>query len=318
MKNLNEDEVDVIIIQKQTALERYTKRHLNIDFLDYLSQDIQSKEQLNSAHHAHVESRKILLECLRHLKMKSILLNLDELKESKLHFFQENKINSGFAPKQNIVISLGGDGTLLHASHYVGGKIQLLGVNSCPENSVGHLCAANSKNVHEILEQILVEKNSRAKSLKRLRIKVSNHKNIPLALNDILISHLHPAATSRYQISILNKEAQVTQCEKQLSSGLWIATAAGSTAAISAYGFPAEPLESHKILAACREPYAAKGEPIQLNKLTLDGSKQSLAIFSRMRQGLVCLDGPDFSIQFGFGETIEVSSPDEASLLLVQ
>ena len=109
----------------------------------------------------------------------------------------------------------------------------------------------------------------------------------------------------------------MTQCEKQLSSGLWIATAAGSTAAIASYDFPPEPLNSHKIFSASREPYAAKGEKNQLNKFILDGRTQSLSIFSRMRQGLVCLDGPDFSVQFGFGETIEVSAPENASLLLI-
>ena len=68
---------------------------------------------------------------------------------------------------------------------------------------------------------------------------------------------------------------------------------------------------------ACREPYAANGEIKQLNRFVLDGQTQSLSLFSRMRQGLVCLDGPDFSVQFGFGESIEVSSPQGASLQII-
>lgn len=309
---------DVIIVQKRTALERYTKRDLNIDFLDYLSQDNQGQEQLQAAHQSHVNSRTILLDTLMRLKMKYILLNLDELKESNLGFFQEGSRHSGLTPKQKLVISLGGDGTLLHASHHVGGDIKLLGINSCPKNSVGHLCALDAQSIPKILEQILIDKKEHVQSVKRLRVKLASHDNIPIALNDILISHLHPAATSRYQISILDEHSQVSQQEKQLSSGLWISTAAGSTAAIASYGFPPEPLSSHKILSACREPYAVKGETLQLKRFIIDGRTQSLSIFSRMRQGIVCLDGSDFSAHFGFGETLEISSPENASLLLIQ
>lgn len=318
MKKLNLNDYDVVIIQKQTALERYTKRNLNIDFLDYLSQDNQNKELLHTAHNSHVESRRILLTSLDKLKLRYVTLNLDELKENRLHFFSENSLDTSIKPKQKVVISLGGDGTLLHASHHVGGEVKLLGINSCPKNSVGHLCAALPQNIPEILEKIFVDKSASCQQVQRLRVKLGKYEKIPLALNDILISHLHPASTSRYQISILNKQRQILKEEKQLSSGLWISTAAGSTAAIASYGFPSEAFNSHKILVASREPYAAKGETNQLNKFTIDGSKESLSIFSRMRQGLVCLDGPDFCVPFGFGETIDVFAPENAALLLIK
>ena len=301
MKKINFNDFDVVIIQKQTAFERYKK---------YITD--------TEAHNTHVESRKILLNSLDELKMTYVLLNLDELKQSRLNFFAENSEHTGIYTKQKLVISLGGDGTLLHASHHVGGSVKLLGINSCPKNSVGHLCAAEPQDIKKILQEILIDKKECTKTVKRLRVKVETNYNIPLALNDILISNHHPAATSRYQISILDKQMRVLQCEKQLSSGLWIATAAGSTAAIASYGFPPEPISSHKIFSASRELYVAKGEVSQLGKFILDGQTQSLSIFSRMRHGLVCLDGSDFSVQFGFGETIEISSPDSASLLLVQ
>ncbi len=318
MKNSNFEEIDVVIIQKQTTLERYTKQTLNIDFYDYLIQDNQGKEILNLAHNTHLESRKTLLQLLKQLNMTYAIFNLDELKQNNFNFFDENNPRSGLNPKQKLVISLGGDGTLLHASHYVGGAVKLLGINSCPKNSVGHLCFTVPEDIVQILEEILLHKKYHLQTVKRLRVNLSNNRRPPLALNDVLLSHLHPAATSRYQISILNKKSEVMQIEKQLSSGLWISTAAGSTAAIASYGFPPEPLNSSKILGACREPYSPNGSELRLEKFTLDGKNQSLSIFSRMRQGLVCLDGPDFSAQFGFGETIEISSPESASLLLIK
>lgn len=312
------NDADVVVIQKQTALERYTKENMGVGFLDYLNQDNQSKEQLNAAHHAHVESRTKLLQSLKKLKMSFILLNLDELKESNVSFFNENFPQSGLKPKQNLVISLGGDGTLLHASHHVGGNVKLLGVNSCPFSSVGHLCVAGPDHIDSILHEICVEKKERQQIVKRLRVTLPNCKQVPLALNDALLCHLHPAATSRYQLTVRNAQKQPIQSEKQLSSGLWVSTAAGSTAAIASYGFMPQPLGSSQILAANREPYSLKDEKGQLKKFSIDGNVQSLSIFSRMRQGLVCIDGPDFTFSFGFGDTIDVDSPIESSLILIQ
>src|SRR5215470_17894056 len=48
----------------------------------------------------------------------------------------------------DLVISVGGDGTLLGASHYVRGGM-IIGVNSAPGDSVGHFCATNRKNFAE-------------------------------------------------------------------------------------------------------------------------------------------------------------------------
>ena len=133
MQNTHLNNADVVIIQKQTALERYK---------EYVTD--------TGAHNSHVESRKILLDCLDKLKMKYVLLNLDELKENQLSFFAENSTHTGIIPKQKIVISLGGDGTLLHASHHVGGDVKLLGINSCPQNSVGHLLLSDVENVKDV------------------------------------------------------------------------------------------------------------------------------------------------------------------------
>jgi NAD+ kinase len=316
-KKYHHDE-DVVIIQKQTALERYTKHISNVDFLDYLSQDKISKQELKEAHKIHENSREVLLGELKKLNLNYAIYNLDELKETQLCFFDENKKNSGLNPKKKLVIALGGDGTLLHASHHIGGDVTLLGINSCPQNSVGHLCAAHPKDIPFILKKVLVEKNYPIQKLQRLHLKCARHKNTPLALNDIFVSHLHPAATSRYQMSLLDKNGHTIESEKQLSSGVWMSTAAGSTAAISSYNFPPEPLASRHILVAVREPYHRNGVIQKMNHLVVDGDTQKISLFSRMRQGIVCIDGSDFSIQFGFGETIEVSSSEKGALLLIR
>ena len=51
------------------------------------------------------------------------------------------------------VISVGGDGTLLAASHWVTGAM-LLGVNSAPRSSVGHLTLARRASLPRVLGRI--------------------------------------------------------------------------------------------------------------------------------------------------------------------
>src|SRR5262245_32132677 len=68
----------------------------------------------------------------------------------------------------DLVISVGGDGTLLGASHYVRDGM-MLGVNSAPGDSVGHFCSANRANFAERLDAIL-ELKWRPVELARLQI----------------------------------------------------------------------------------------------------------------------------------------------------
>ena len=53
-----------------------------------------------------------------------------------------------------LVIAVGGDGTLLAASHNVD-DIPILGVNSAPKHSVGFFCAATRKDFRRYLDQAL-------------------------------------------------------------------------------------------------------------------------------------------------------------------
>ena len=70
----------------------------------------------------------------------------------------------------DLVVTVGGDGTLLQASHLMDDKIPVLGVNSDPtqideveefgsefdaHRSTGHLCAATVENFEQVLDSIL-------------------------------------------------------------------------------------------------------------------------------------------------------------------
>ena len=322
-------DADVYGVQKQTALERYTRRPLNVDFIDYIEQGGGSMDDLIWAHQAHVETRQLLEATLRELGWSYCIWNLDELNEMHLPFYVSKLPQVSLSPRQKIVLTLGGDGTLLHASHYVGGDVAIFGINSCVEHSVGALCFATRTTLCNALFRLHQEKLV-PKRIARLRTTTSETGQVPLALNDILLCNQHPAATSRYQIFVENlytpnSAQQDGNCEKfsaehHLSSGIWISTAAGSSAAIKSYGLPKLDISSTQFLLAVREPYVAhtraqESSSYKLDKLLLSSDHQ-VSLFSRMRAGLVCVDGPDNGLLLGFGSKITVDSPADAGLLL--
>jgi NAD+ kinase len=152
-------------------------------------------------------------------------------------------------------------------------------------------------------------------STPRLHIKSSQKENYPLALNDILFGHSHPAATSRYQISILSHTQE--SIDKHKSSGLWIATPAGSTAAIASYKLPILPLTSQKFLLAIRERYFGSIQIPSVHHRILNGQTEWVEIICKMRQGLLSIDGPDDTYSIVFGQSLLFSLPQVAHLWII-
>src|SRR6185295_12301282 len=69
------------------------------------------------------------------------------------------------------------------------------------------------------------------------------------AFNDVLIAHRNPAAMTRYRLTIGASQ------EDQRSSGVWISTAAGSTAGIRSAGGRRMPITAKRLQYLVREPY---------------------------------------------------------------
>src|SRR5688572_12007569 len=94
-----------------------------------------------------------------------------------------------------LVVSVGGDGTLLAASHNVG-QVPILGVNSAPEHSVGFFCAAHRGNVRTMLAEALAGTIVKVR-LTRMAVAVNGRIRSRRVLNEALFCHASPAATSR-------------------------------------------------------------------------------------------------------------------------
>lgn len=203
--------------------------------------------------------------------------------------------------KNNFVIAVGGDGTILDTSHYCDDS-PMLGVNSDPRHSVGALCVASSENFSDIIREIYQGKLFPT-PLTRLSIKIDERPVTPLALNDVLFCHKNPASMSRFILSFRG------QIESHRSSGIWFSTAAGSTGGI--YSSGAEPLNFEDDLAIfrVREPYWTDQNTPNL----LHGSIKRDEIFSirsNMTDAEIFIDGPHKTFAISLGESVSISLSD--------
>ncbi len=200
----------------------------------------------------------------------------------------------------DLVITIGGDGTFLETTHFLEEGV-LMGVNSAPMESVGFFCRTDRRNFGQKIAALMGGRQ-RLQKLSRLRLILPGRKRIPFALNDILFANRNPAATTRYLLKVGNKG------EEQKSSGLWVAPAAGSTAAIHSAGGRALPLSSGQIQYRVREPYHPGRRRYRLLRGVLPGGEK-VKIVSLMDEAAVYLDGPHlcYPIRRGDSVTIEQS-----------
>src|SRR3954469_10751550 len=101
--------------------------------------------------------------------------------------------------RARFVVTVGGDGTLLAASHWVT-RAGLLGVNSAPKSSVGYLTATRRTAVARDLARI-AKGELLPQAVSRVEVELDGKRLLP-ALNDVLIAHEQPAATSRYRLRL--------------------------------------------------------------------------------------------------------------------
>jgi NAD+ kinase len=206
-----------------------------------------------------------------------------------------------------LVIAVGGDGTLLAASHNVA-ETPILGVNSAPQHSVGFFCALRRTTFQRGLRAALEGRLPRVE-LTRMSVLVNGRLRSNRILNDALYAHRSPAATSRYII-----EHRRTR-EEQRSSGFWIGPAAGSTAAQSSAGGRVLPLGSSKLQLVVREPYVPSGKRYRLVRV-LVSPRENLRVESKMDDACVFLDGPYRQVPVRLGDVLTFRVSDEPLCLL--
>lgn len=194
-----------------------------------------------------------------------------------------------------LVVTVGGDGTLLAASHFVD-DTPVLAINSAPSHSVGFFCGAVSGGAEKAIASALRGTLKRA-VLTRMMVSVNGAVVAARVLNDALFCHASPAATSRYVVTLNDVE------EQHKSSGFWIGPAAGSTAAQRSAGGRVLPLSSKKLQLVVREPYTPHSERYALaHALVAPG--ETLTVRNKMHDAKIFFDGPDTVTNLGYGDTI--------------
>ncbi|PWA69920.1 NADH kinase [Artemisia annua] len=221
----------------------------------------------------------------------------------------------------DLVVTVGGDGTLLQASHLLNDSIPLLGVNSDPTQphevqefgnefdatrSTGYLCAATVKNFEQILNNIL-ECRIVPSELSRMSILVNSMPLSTYALNDILIADPCPASASRFSFRIRKDgkaSSPLTNCR---SSGLRVSTAAGSTAAMLSAGGFQMPILSTDLQYMVREPISPTSASLGLMHGFVKPN-ETMDIDWYTNEGLIYIDGHRNAHPVQHGDTIQVSS----------
>ena len=206
-----------------------------------------------------------------------------------------------------VVITVGGDGTLLAASHNVG-RVPILGVNSAPGFSVGFFCGVQAGQVAAALARLAAGDLPHV-TLARMEVIKNDRVVSRRVLNDALVCHVSPAATSRY----LLEYGDVS--EDQRSSGFWVGPAAGSTAAQRSAGGQVLPLESQDLQLVVREPYNPEGRPLSMPRLIVPPGR-TVRVRSKMMEACAYLDGPNESEPIALGDVLDFRrSPEPLTVL---
>jgi NAD+ kinase len=207
----------------------------------------------------------------------------------------------------DLVITVGGDGTLLSASHNVD-TIPVLGINSAPTYSVGFFCGATTGGARRAITRALRGTLRRAE-LARMRVSVNDEVVAGRVLNDALFCHASPAATTRYLVQLGR------QIEEQKSSGFWIGPAAGSTAAQRSAGGRVLPLSSRELQLVVREPYTPHGERYRLRHALIPPGRR-LVVRCKSYEAKLFFDGPDRVAKVQRGDVLDFTLADEPLVLL--
>ena len=215
-----------------------------------------------------------------------------------------------------LVVTVGGDGTLLSASHNIHKGIPILGVNSDPDTSVGFFCAAVLETFSNYLHMAL---EGKCPGISLTRMKVTKNKQIITSrvLNDVLFCHKNPATTSSYILSV--RRSSGIRCplegESQKSSGFWVGPAAGSTAARRSAGFNPILLGSKSLQLCVRELYYKPNSQPGTREI-VTGSQDQIHVTSKMDLAAMYIDGDYKVVPVGLGDELIFEKSDDSLFLL--
>ncbi|MDE3076130.1 MAG: NAD(+)/NADH kinase [Chloroflexota bacterium] len=224
---------------------------------------------------------------------------------SVCEFRREDESISCLAQPTDLIVTLGGDGTLLHTAHFAAVPgIPVLGVNL---GKLGFLCDLGPDHV---LEEIPPYLDGKCQVEERLMLQVTHLRDgvevsCSHALNDAVVGHASVSSIVRIQASVNGNHLTTFAAD-----GVIVATPSGSTAYSFAAGGPiVHPADEHILLTPISPHKPRFGSfvapPHAVIRLDVEGSSQAV----------LSVDGqPEMPVQDG--DIVEVrESPYKTRLL---
>ena len=270
----------VLVIYKKSAYQLYLVEGRHPAIKRLYRQGNPDARDMRQAHEVHQRTLHTVIEHLKRRRVRFDLVYRATLTTTARH---------------NLIVAVGGDGTFLQASHLIT-DAPMLGVNSDPKRSEAVFCAATAATFPHLFDQALAG-HAPVLLVHRLQLMRNGHAILPLVLNDVLIAHPNPATMSRYRLQI------GARAEYQKSSGLWIATAAGSSSAILAAGGRRLPWSSTRFQYRPREIYEGRLSRAHLRGALLSSTAR-VDVTWLMREGALFVDGPHLRHPLQFGDHI--------------
>jgi NAD+ kinase len=266
----------VLIVYKKSFLESHAGDQKGIAHLDPADRDRLIR--------ADVENRRSLGDLTAHLARRGV--DFDAVFRGSM----------AARRRYDLVISLGGDGTFFAAARYLK-DTPILGINSDPSNSLGLWTCADRTNFRDPLERALA-RQVRPTRIFRMAIAINGKPVRENAFNDVLIAHRNPAAMTRYRLAIGAVQ------EDHRSSGVWISTAAGSTAGIRSAGGRRMPISSRRLQYHVREPYTWPQRHYRLSR----GFTPKLGLQTLTVDLGLWVDGSRVRYDLGLGDRVELQT----------
>lgn len=284
----------VALIVKRTSYRRFVLEKQDLLVTRLLKRRDPTVRRLKQAHEDHEAT------------LREVEAALDELGAEVI---SRGSPRMPMRPRPDLVVTVGGDGTLLDASHLIGDGCPLLGINSAPGHSVGFFCGGVKGQVKTTLAKALAGDLAKSE-LTRMRIELNGKLLHARVLNEVLFCQASPGATSRYIMTLPTGEE-----EEQRSSGIWVGPAAGSTAAQRSAGGTVLPLESRRLQFVVREPYRAVGGAYKYRKGFVEEGK-TLRLRSKMREAKVFIDGHRIIHAITLGDVLTMRAGSESLTVL--
>jgi NAD+ kinase len=239
---------------------------------------------------AHKRDRKVLGSLVPETRARFLRADIENrrtiadihawLEKSKIPFDSRWRGDMARGGKYALVITVGGDGTFFAASHYVE-NTPVLAINSDPGTSLSLFSCADRSNFQGKIDRAIAGDLPSTK-LNRLELEINGRTVAMPVLNDILFAHRNPAAMSRYRLAVDGRR------EEQRGSGVWVSTAAGSTAGLHAAGGSMMAITSRRMQYRVREPYTWPHPPYRLLK---GYARETISFTVLMTEAAAWLDG---------------------------